>query len=300
MKAVEPSKVPVALQPVFAEITAITGGFCAEHLDEEYARLCAKLAAKLARKRPSPLLCGDRRIWAAGIVYAIGRVNFLADPAQRPHLRTDHLADLLGVRQTTMANKGRLIMDTLGIGLLEPEYSRSEMLDQNPMVWMIQVNDLIVDARWLPEELQVQAWQRGLIPYVPAHATPDEPAKPSANAAMSTADDLGRVLDIILVDCYGEDEEYSAFLTVLDEEIGLPMAASLLGMPVTVTKLDYHDLERGLVARCDGPYGSGDVALADLAFPADTVAAWLHAAYRHHLGLRPFPATPRPDWTWPD
>jgi hypothetical protein len=39
---------------------------------------------------------------------------------------------------------------------------------------------------------------------------------------------------------------------------------------------------------------------ADLAFPADTVAAWLHAAYRHHLGFKPFPATPRPDWTWPD
>ncbi|HEX7269080.1 MAG TPA: hypothetical protein VF256_16885 [Streptosporangiaceae bacterium] len=117
---------------------------------------------------------------------------------------------------------------------------------------------------------------------------------------MSTADDLKRVLDIILVDCYGEDEENTAFLTVLEEEIALPMPASLLGTPLTVTKLDYQDPARGLVARCDGPHGSGDVALADLAFPPDTVAAWLHAAYRHHLGLRPFPATPRPDWTWPD
>ena len=54
MDAVEPLKVPVALRPVFAEITAITSGFCAEHLDAEYARLCGKLAAKLARKRPSP------------------------------------------------------------------------------------------------------------------------------------------------------------------------------------------------------------------------------------------------------
>jgi hypothetical protein len=58
------------------------------------------------------LLRGDRRIWAAGIVYAIGRVNFLADPSQKPHLRTDDLANLLGVKQTTMSNKGRLIADT--------------------------------------------------------------------------------------------------------------------------------------------------------------------------------------------
>ena len=180
MNAVEPPKVPVALQPVFAEVTAITSRFCAEHLDEEYARLCVKLAAKLARKRPSPLLRGDRRIWAAGIVYAIGRVNFLADPAQRPHLRTDDLAELLGVKQATMTNKGRLIMDTLGIGLLDPEYSRSDMLDQNPMVWMIQVNDLIVDARWLPEALQVEAWRQGLIPNVPAHTAPGSSTESSA------------------------------------------------------------------------------------------------------------------------
>ena len=180
MDTVEPSKVPVAMRPVFDEVTAITSRFCAEHLDEEYARLCVKLAARLARKRPSPLQRGDRRIWAAGIVYAIGRVNFLADPAQRLHLRTDKLADLLGVKQATMANKGRLIMDTLRIGLLDSEYSRSDMLDQNPMVWMVQVNDLIVDARWLPEALQVEAWRRGLIPYVPAHTAPGNPTEPSA------------------------------------------------------------------------------------------------------------------------
>jgi hypothetical protein len=79
-----------------------------------------------------------------------------------------------------MANKGRLIMDTLGIGLMEPEYSRCDMLDQNPMVWMLQVDGLIVDARWLPEALQVEAWRRGLIPYVPARATHGGPAEPSA------------------------------------------------------------------------------------------------------------------------
>jgi len=176
--AVKRPKVPAAVQPVFAEITAITSEFCAEHLDEEYARLCGELAGKLARKRPSPLLRGDRRIWAAGIVYAIGRVNFLADPAQRPHLRTDELAKLIGVKQTTMANKGRLIMDTLGIGLLDPEYSRSDMLDKNPLVWMLQVDGLLVDARSLPEPLQVEAWRQGLIPYVPGSAAPGGTAKP--------------------------------------------------------------------------------------------------------------------------
>ena len=160
-------QVPVAIRPIFEEIVSVTDKVCHEHLDAEYADLCVKLAAKLARKRPSPLARGDRRIWAAGIVYAIGRVNFLADPSQHPHLRTDDLADRLGVKQTTMTNKGRLIMDTLSIGLMDPEYARRDMIDKNPLNWLLEINGFVVDARSLPEELQVQAWNRGLIPYVP-------------------------------------------------------------------------------------------------------------------------------------
>ena len=108
-------QVPVAARGVFEEITAIIAEFCAANLDEEYARLGRRLAAKLARKRPSPLLRGDRRIWAAAIVYTIGRVNFLSDPSTQPYLRTDQLAELFGVKQHTMANKGRLIMDMFRI-----------------------------------------------------------------------------------------------------------------------------------------------------------------------------------------
>jgi Domain of unknown function (DUF6398) len=170
--------VPVVVRPVVEEITAITDEFCAEHLDQEYAQLCRRLTAKLARKRPSPLVRGDRRIWAAGIVYTIGRVNFLADPSQRPHLRTDELARLLGIKQQTMANKGRLIMDTLRVSLMDPEWSRQDMIEKNPLVWLVEVNGLPVDVRMMPEEIQIEAWRRGLIPYVPAHAGHESSAVP--------------------------------------------------------------------------------------------------------------------------
>jgi len=160
-------RVPSAVREIFDDIVARTGAFCLRHLDEEYAGLCAELAAKLARKQPTPLTRGDRDVWAAGIVYAIGRVNFLSDPSQTPHLRTDELAQLLGVKQTTMANKGRLIMDTLGIGLMDPEFSRRAMIERNPMVWMLQIEGLLVDARHLPEPVQVELHRHGLIPYVP-------------------------------------------------------------------------------------------------------------------------------------
>src|SRR3954463_9547649 len=102
----------------------------------------------------------------------------------------------------------------------------------------------------------------------------------------------------ILVYAYGDEEPYVAFLTVLHEETQLAAAATLLGVPVTVTGFDYTEPARGLIATCQGPQDIGKVSLADLAFPPDTVTACIHAAYRHHLGLPPFPARPRPDWTW--
>jgi hypothetical protein len=41
--------------------------------------VCRRLVARLARKRPSPLVRGDMRIWAAGAIHAVGQVNFLFD-----------------------------------------------------------------------------------------------------------------------------------------------------------------------------------------------------------------------------
>lgn len=150
-------RVPTAVQPIFEEIAAITDPFCHEHLDAEYAELCVKLAAKLARKRPSSLVRGDLRIWAAGIVYAVGRVNFLADPAQHPH----RLPGQPPRRQGDIHDQqSRLIMDTLRIGLMDPEYSRQEMIDRNPMIWLLELNGLPVDARELPEEQCVERLDR--------------------------------------------------------------------------------------------------------------------------------------------
>jgi hypothetical protein len=36
------------------------------------------------------------------------------------------------------------------------------------MIWFIQVDGLIVDARELPPQIQAQAFDLGVIPYIPA------------------------------------------------------------------------------------------------------------------------------------
>lgn len=157
-------KVPAGLRPRVSEILAVTDEVCGAHLDGEYGRLCRVLVARLARKRPSPLARGDTRIWAAGAIYTVGRVNFLFDRSQQPHLSADQLADHAGVVKTTMANKAALINKALDLRVYEPDLTRRAMLEQHPVAWIVQVNGFIVDARTLPPEIQNEARERGLIP----------------------------------------------------------------------------------------------------------------------------------------
>ncbi len=147
-----------------SEILAITDEVCVAHLDEEHRELCSVLVGRLARKRPSPLARGDVRIWAAGVIYAVGRVNFLFDRSQQPHLSADQLAQRVGVVKTTMANKAALIVKALNIGIFEPDLTRVAMLEQHPLTWMVMINGFIIDARTLPPEIQDDARRRGVIP----------------------------------------------------------------------------------------------------------------------------------------
>lgn len=89
-------QVPVEVRSRVSEILTIADQACLACLDEEYAQLCARLVARLSRKRPSPLVRGDTRIWAAGAIYALGRVNFLFDPSQRPHVSAASLPRISG------------------------------------------------------------------------------------------------------------------------------------------------------------------------------------------------------------
>lgn len=159
--------VPHAVQPSADEVVALTDAVCRAHLDTEYADLCRAVVGKLGRKRPSPLTRGDPRIWAAGVVYAVGQLNFLFDPAQSPHATADQLSEWLGVKKTTMANKARLIRDTLKLSHFDGQFIRRDLVEASPLTWLLQVDGMLVDIHQAPRHLQVQAFESGLIPYVP-------------------------------------------------------------------------------------------------------------------------------------
>src|SRR5262245_27411232 len=188
--------IPAAARPAHDAIVALTDAFCREHLNAEYEALCRKLAAALARKRPSPLARGKPEVWACAVVRVIGWVNFLDDSSQTPHLKLTAIDQAFGVAESTGQGKAKAIRDLLKIRQFDFHWMLRRRIEESPMPWLIQVNGLMRDARHLPREVQEEAYRKGLIPYPPAEnseepmeADPavEEPASEDAPGDISTS-----------------------------------------------------------------------------------------------------------------
>jgi hypothetical protein len=162
-----PEKIPKAMAEKYAAISALTDAFCTRHLDEEYRDLIHRVLGALARKRPSPLLKGKENVWAAASVLAAGYVNFLHDATQTPHCSPKSIFEFFGIAEGTGQNKSREIRELLKMGRLSPEWTLPSRLADNPMVWMLEVDGLVIDIRHAPLELQQLAFAKGLIPFIP-------------------------------------------------------------------------------------------------------------------------------------
>jgi hypothetical protein len=102
---------------------------------------------------------------------------------------------------------------------------------------------------------------------------------------------LNRLLDEIIVDAYGDDEQLWAFRQAFEDPVAMPAEAFVVGEPVTVMTIEYDSNERrGLTARCRTETGSEQViAACDLIFAEGSAAARYLAAYRMWLGIEPHP-----------
>lgn len=163
-----PEKIPKTMTDKFAAIADLVDTFCAKHLNEEYRQTIHRVVGALARKRFSPLLRGKENVWAAAAVHAVGRVNFLDDPSQTPHCKPKVIYEFFGIGESTGQNKSKDIRDLLKMGPMSPQWTLPSRLADNPMVWLLKVNGFTVDIRGMPIEVQQMAFEKGLIPFVPA------------------------------------------------------------------------------------------------------------------------------------
>jgi hypothetical protein len=167
------SPAPAAAREAHERIVALIDDFCREHLDDEYAAMCRKLAGVLARKRPSPLTRGKPESWASGIVRVVGWANFLGDPSQPHHMKMSDIDEAFGVSEATGSAKSAAIRKMLKFVPFDPEWTLPSRAEDNPLIWMLEVNGLLTDIRMCPREAQVVAFEKGLIPYIPADRADD-------------------------------------------------------------------------------------------------------------------------------
>jgi len=156
------------MQAAYDAVTALTDAFCQDNLDEEYRDLARAMTAALSRKRPSPISSGQPRTWACGIIYVLGQLNFLSDKSFSPHMTMAEVSAGFGVSQGTASAKARVISDALNIHQMDAAWTLPSLIDENPLVWMVTLNGVVVDLRDMPREVQVMAFEKGMIPYVPA------------------------------------------------------------------------------------------------------------------------------------
>ena len=167
-KLTHSKSVPKAMQATYDTITALTDAFCRDHLDDEYLELARDMAAALCRKRPSPVSSGQPRTWACGIIYVLGQINFLSDKSFEPYMTMADVCAGFGVGQSTASAKAQVISRALDAHRMNPKWSLPSRLEENPLVWMAEVNGLLVDLRDMPREVQEIAFEKGMIPYIPA------------------------------------------------------------------------------------------------------------------------------------
>jgi tetratricopeptide (TPR) repeat protein len=159
--------VPNAYAARFSELVKLTDGFCDAHLNAEYKELCREMAVAVCQN-DSPVLKGKAESWAAGIVYSLGRINFLTDPSQTPHMKSKQIAEGFSVSVGTMQAKSKVIREGLDLFPFHPDWCLSSLQESNPLTWMMEVNGFIMDIRTAPRDAQVAAYEEGLIPYIPA------------------------------------------------------------------------------------------------------------------------------------
>jgi hypothetical protein len=157
-------KVPEQMQHHFEQISELTSKYCSTALNDEYAQLAKIAIATLCRKRPSPLLSGKINVWACSIVYALGQANFLFDNSQEPYATPDNICDWFGVSKSTAGNKAKIIRDLLKINYSNHKWKIPSQMENSSFVWMVEYKGFAVDVRTLPLEVQIVAYQKGMIP----------------------------------------------------------------------------------------------------------------------------------------
>jgi len=77
-------------------------------------------------------------------------VNFLDDNSKDPHMKLTAIDKAFGVGESTGQGKSKEIRTMLRIRPMDHHWTPPSRMDDNIMVWMLNVNGLVMDIRRCP------------------------------------------------------------------------------------------------------------------------------------------------------
>ena len=108
-------------------------------------------------------------------------------------------------------------------------------------------------------------------------------SRTKARATRLSRETLDAMIEEATVDAYDFSEQVSGFFTMLEDHLGVPFDTTVLGVPVTVERLDLTNGGQ-IVALCSNASLHQAIAIVDLPLPANPPAGveWIEA-YRSWL-----------------
>jgi hypothetical protein len=109
--------------------------------------------------------------------------------------------------------------------------------------------------------------------------------RPRKSAVRSGTAHLDKLIEEATVDCYNESEEVTGIFTMLEENLAVPFSTTLLGVEVTVERVDLNDADE-IVAVCRRGRERLRVPVIDLPLPEPKPkgAEWIDAYRRWAQG----------------
>ena len=102
---------------------------------------------------------GKLEIWAAGIIHALGSVNWMFDRSNACYTPAADINAFFGTNESTTSQKATLIKDLLDMAHGDAEFSTQDTIDNDPFAQLVMVDGMIMSITMLPEELQAQVKQ---------------------------------------------------------------------------------------------------------------------------------------------
>jgi len=105
----------------------------------------------------------------------------------------------------------------------------------------------------------------------------------SSSRPAITAAELDALIEEATVDCYNEAEQITGLFTMIEDHLALPFQSTVLGMTVTVAKVDLTVIDE-IVAICRHDDHKQAIPILELPLPAPAPdgAEWIEAYRRWH------------------